>query len=66
LGDGSGLAGNASKGPAPFPRAMSEPYILWRTWEGVPDTLMPPFHWLLSEADIWDITAYVENLVGTK
>jgi mono/diheme cytochrome c family protein len=60
-----GLASHPSGGPAPFPPDLPEAYILWRVWEGVPDSMMYPFQWLLSEADIWDVTAYVESVNST-
>ncbi|MHB8165413.1 MAG: c-type cytochrome [Sulfuricella sp.] len=65
-GDGSGMIGNASQAPAPFPATMSHNYIFWRVRDGVPASIMPPFQWLLSEADLWDITAYVETLVNPQ
>jgi mono/diheme cytochrome c family protein len=65
-GSGPGTVGNASQGPAAFPTDMSKAYIFWRIWEGVPEAIMPPFQWLLSEPDIWDITAYVGDLTSTK
>ena len=61
-GDGPGTQGNASGGPAALPQNMSDAYIFWRIWEGVPDSIMPPFQWRLSNADVWDITAYVLSL----
>jgi mono/diheme cytochrome c family protein len=64
-GHGSGTLGNASSAPAPFPANMGESYIFWRIWDGVPDSVMPPFHWLLPEADLWDITSYLEGLAST-
>jgi mono/diheme cytochrome c family protein len=57
----SGL-GSPPKGPAVDSASMGEAYILWRIWEGVPESTMYPFQWVLSESDIWDITAYVEGL----
>jgi mono/diheme cytochrome c family protein len=32
----------------------------------VPETIMPPFNWLISESDIWDITAYVQQITATS
>jgi len=61
-GDGPGIAKLPSGGPAAFPRDLPEAYIFERTWEGVPETIMPAFSWLVSEGDIWNITAYVQQL----
>jgi mono/diheme cytochrome c family protein len=63
-GDGPGTEGSVSKGPAAFPSNMDEAYIFWRIWEGVPDSTMPPFQWLLSDSDVWDITTYVKDLTS--
>jgi mono/diheme cytochrome c family protein len=63
-GNGPGTEGSVSKGPAAFPTDMGEAYIFWRTWEGVPDSTMPPFQWLLSDSEVWDITTYLKNLIG--
>ena len=63
-GNGSGTRGNASSAPAPFPANMGEAYIFWRIRDGVPDSVMPPFQWLLREADLWDITFYVAGLAS--
>ncbi len=65
-GDGPGVKDNASGGPAPFPAGLSEPYVFWRTWEGVPDSQMPPFQWMLSESDVWDIVADLMNKIGKQ
>lgn len=65
-GNGPGTQGNASGGPAAYPADMPEAYILWRVWEGVPGSQMPPFQWLLTEADIWDITAHVQDLTSAQ
>jgi mono/diheme cytochrome c family protein len=65
-GNGPGTQNNASGGPAAYPADMSEPYIFWRISEGVPGSQMPPFQWLLSESDIWDITAHVQDLTSTQ
>ena len=63
-GDGPGTVGSASLGPAAFRTDLPEAYIFWRTWDGVPDTLMPPFQWLLPESDIWDVTVYLEGMTN--
>jgi mono/diheme cytochrome c family protein len=65
-GNGPGMEGNASSSPAPFPSDMGESYVLWRVWEGIPGTLMYPFNWLLPEADIWDVTTYVDSMTRTQ
>jgi mono/diheme cytochrome c family protein len=65
-GDGPGTVDNLSKGPAAFPDNMEESYIFWRIWDGVSDSTMFPFQWLLSESEIWDITAYIETLAGQQ
>ena len=65
-GDGTGVANLPSGGPAAFPNDLSDAYIFWRVWEGVPGTIMPPFNWLISESDIWDITAYVQQITATS
>jgi mono/diheme cytochrome c family protein len=61
-GNGVGTTGAPSGSPAPLPDNMETAYIFWRIWEGVPDGVMGPFNWILSEADMWDITTYVESL----
>jgi mono/diheme cytochrome c family protein len=65
-GNGPGTENNASQGPSPFTPDMGEPYIMWRIWEGVPESMMPPFQWLLSETDIWNITAHVQQMTQTS
>ena len=61
-GDGPGIAKLPSGGPAAFPQKLPEAYIFWRAWEGVPETIMPAFSGLIAEGDIWNITAYVQQL----
>jgi cytochrome c553 len=65
-GDGPGTKGNASQGPAAYPADMGEAYISWRIHEGVPESIMYPFEWLLTDSDIWDITVYLNNLTSTN
>jgi mono/diheme cytochrome c family protein len=60
-GNGPGTVGNASMGPAAFPQDMTEAYIFWRTWDGVPDSTMGPFRWLLSDEEVWDLTMYLQS-----
>ena len=66
--DGKGIAldssGNFPFGlpyPAAFPDKMPFNYIFWRISDGVPDTRMGPFTTLLKEADIYDISAYLQE-----
>lgn len=64
-GDGGrGVADVRSGSPAPYPANMDPSYTFWRTWYGVPDSVMYPFLWLLSESDVWDITTHIESLPG--
>jgi mono/diheme cytochrome c family protein len=65
-GNGSGVVNLPSGGPDAFPKDLPEAYIFWRAWEGVPETIMPPFNWLISESDIWDITAYVQQITSVS
>ncbi len=61
-GNGSGITGGASQAPRPYPRDMNFAYIFWRTRDGVPGGIMPPFQRRLAEADLWNVSAYVESL----
>jgi cytochrome c oxidase cbb3-type subunit 2 len=68
-GDGSSTQGSPSGAPAPFPANMSDGYIFWRTWEGVPDSVMGPYKALISsggisEEGIWDIIAYMNSFAN--
>jgi mono/diheme cytochrome c family protein len=65
-GNGPGTEENASLSPAPFHDNLPEAYVMWRIWEGVPESIMPPFQWLLPEADVWDIVAHVADLTGSQ
>lgn len=66
-GNGPGTKDSASKGPAAFPTEMSEAYIYWRIWQGVPDSMMYAFEGYLNDNQVWDITRYlVEQLGGGK
>jgi mono/diheme cytochrome c family protein len=64
-GDGPGTVGNASQGLAPYPADIPEAYIFWRAWDGVPESTMPPFQWLLADDEIWDVISYVVSLTST-
>jgi len=70
-GQGPGTIHLSQGGPAPFPANMGINYILWRTWKGVPDTLMAPFSFLfssgdLTQTDLWDISAYVDSFNSSQ
>jgi mono/diheme cytochrome c family protein len=65
-GNGPGTTGSASGGPAAFPADLTEQYIYWRTWDGVRDSDMFPFQYLLKFGDIWDITMYLVDLTSTS
>jgi len=45
---------------------MGLPYIFWRTWEGIPEGIMPPFQWLLESTDIWDVVDYLDSITSTQ
>jgi len=64
-GMGPGTEKNPSKGPAAFPKDMSEQYIYWRTWEGVPKSPMFPYKWFLTDGQAWVITSFLVNLTGS-
>jgi mono/diheme cytochrome c family protein len=63
-GNGPGTEGSASGGPTAFPADMGEAYIYWRIWEGVPDSTMYPFKWLLP-GDAWDIVVHVDRMTSS-
>ena len=80
-GRGPGAVGLHGGGPAPFPgslsfrfivpiRATSQPmnlpYIFSVTRSGIPGTMMYGFQPLLTESDIWNVTAYTLKLTGGK
>jgi mono/diheme cytochrome c family protein len=63
-GDGAGVANLPSGAPAAFPTNLDSAYIFWRVFDGVPESIMPPFRWALEDKDIWDVGAYVSSLLG--
>jgi mono/diheme cytochrome c family protein len=65
-GNGPGTQNSASGGPAAYPANMGEAYIYWRVWEGVPNSVMYPFQWLLSGSDVWDVTVYLDQLTSEQ
>jgi mono/diheme cytochrome c family protein len=60
-GQGPGTIPYGIPAPAALPADMGEPYIYWRIWEGVPNTMMYPFSNLITGGDAWDILAYLET-----
>ena len=65
-GDGPGLENLPSGAPAAYASDLPEAYIFWRIWEGVDNAIMPPFNWLIPESEIWDLTAFVQQLTATQ
>jgi cytochrome c oxidase cbb3-type subunit 2 len=65
-GGGPGASGGASGGPAAFPAGMTSGYILWRTSQGASGTMMYAFAPILSEADMWDVASYAQELAATS
>ena len=65
-GDGPCVQNLPSGGPAAYAPDLPEAYIFWRIWEGVDNAIMPPFNWLISETDIWDITAFVQQMTAAQ
>ena len=69
-GDGPGTQGSPERRAGSLSRiAMSDAYIYWRVWDGVPNSVMPPYAALmssgdLSEAGIWNMIAYINTLPG--
>lgn len=64
-GDGPGSVNNASGGPAAFPQDMGEAYIYWRIWDGVSESEMYPFKWMLNDQQVWEITTYLTQTLLT-
>ena len=62
-GDGHGSATSPSGRPAPFPAGLSVNYLFWRVWDGVPDSVMPPFARFLSDSDVWNVVMYTQQLL---
>jgi mono/diheme cytochrome c family protein len=65
-GGGPGVANLAGGGPVALPPAMNQPYIFSAIRGGIPDTMMYGFRPLLTETEIWDLTAYTVQLTGGK
>jgi mono/diheme cytochrome c family protein len=62
-GEGYGDVNSPSGGPARFPAGLSLNYLFWRVWDGVPDSVMPPFARFLSDEDMWNVVMYTRELV---
>jgi mono/diheme cytochrome c family protein len=62
-GDGNGVRESPSGNPAPFPAGISVNYLFWRAWDGVPASVMPPFGRYLSDADVWNVVMYTQELL---
>ena len=65
-GDGPGAAGLLGGHPAPLPKDMNLPYIFGAVRGGIPKTHMYGFEPLLTELEIWNVTAYTVELTGGK
>jgi len=63
-GDGPGAIKLPSGALAAFPDNLDSAYIFWRVFDGVPESIMPPFRWALEDGDIWDVGAYLSSLLG--
>jgi mono/diheme cytochrome c family protein len=63
-GDGSGAKSLPGGPPAPFPAGMNNPYVFSAIRGGIPHTMMYGFEPLLTETQIWDVTAYTIELTG--
>ena len=63
-GNGPGTKTLAGGGPAPLATGMSQQYIFSAVRGGIPHTMMYGFQPLLSETDIWNVTAYTIELTG--
>jgi mono/diheme cytochrome c family protein len=61
--DSSGAFPYGLSSPAAFPDKMPFNYLFWRISDGVPETRMGPFSTLLKEADIYDLSAYLQGPV---
>jgi mono/diheme cytochrome c family protein len=65
-GKGPGTKNLIGGGPAPLPSGMNNPYIFSTIRGGLPGTMMYGFQPLLSETDIWNVTAFTVQLTGGK
>lgn len=65
-GDGPGSTHLLGGGPAPLAKNMNLPYIFGTVREGITQTHMYGFEPVLTETEIWDVTAYTLELTGGK
>ncbi|MDR3687355.1 MAG: c-type cytochrome [Coriobacteriia bacterium] len=65
-GDGPGAKNLIGGPPAPLPKDMNQRYIFSAIRGGIPHTMMYGFQPLLTETQIWDLTAYTVNLTGGR
>jgi mono/diheme cytochrome c family protein len=65
-GDGAGAAGLPGGPPAPLPSGMTDSYIFSAVRGGISHTMMYGFQPLLTETQIWNVTAYTVELTGRK
>jgi mono/diheme cytochrome c family protein len=65
-GDGPGAKGLPGGPPASLPKNMNYPYIFSAIRNGIPHTMMYGFEPVLTETEIWNVTAYTVELTGGK
>ena len=65
-GAGPGTKMLIGGGPAQFAKGMNLAYVFSATRRGIPNTMMYGFMPVLTETEIWDVTAYVVELTGGK
>jgi len=63
-GDGPGAAKLLGGAPAPLPAKMNLPYIFGTVRGGIPNSHMYGFEPVLTETEIWNVTAYTVELTG--
>ncbi|MGV8953427.1 MAG: c-type cytochrome, partial [Cypionkella sp.] len=63
-GDGAGLRGAASAEPPAFEPDLSFSQIFSAVRSGVPGGIMPAYKQDLSDADLWNLSAFVETLAN--
>jgi mono/diheme cytochrome c family protein len=66
LGDGLGAKNLPGGPPSAFPKDMNYPYIFSTVRGGLSHTMMYGFEPVLTETDIWNVTAYTVELTGGK